>query len=190
MLFAILGMLLAASGNLEAPGTRARGHSHICSHVGRIAEPRADRAADACPCPGVRWRGVFGVAGTSNGWRESGGLQAICRCRGRYSRRICAPVAVANALKCDSREIAELTDTQESAILTHRISSMRTNIDIDDRLMRQAMRSSGARTKRAAVEQGLRLLIRTKGQASIRRLRGKVDWQGDLNASRLERAAK
>jgi Arc/MetJ family transcription regulator len=67
---------------------------------------------------------------------------------------------------------------------------MRTNIDIDDRLMRQAMRSSGARTKRAAVEQGLRLLIRTKGQASIRRLRGKVDWQGDLNASRLERAAK
>ena len=67
---------------------------------------------------------------------------------------------------------------------------MRTNIEIDDRLMRQAMRSSGARTKRAAVEQGLRLLIRTKGQASIRRLRGKVAWQGDLNASRLERAAK
>jgi Arc/MetJ family transcription regulator len=67
---------------------------------------------------------------------------------------------------------------------------MRTNIDIDDRLMRQAMRSSGARTKRAAVEQGLRLLIRTKSQASIRRLRGKVAWQGDLNASRLERAAK
>jgi Arc/MetJ family transcription regulator len=67
---------------------------------------------------------------------------------------------------------------------------MRTNIDIDDRLMRQAMRSSGARTKRAAVEQGLRLLIRTKGQASIRRLRGKVAWEGDLNASRLERSAK
>jgi Arc/MetJ family transcription regulator len=67
---------------------------------------------------------------------------------------------------------------------------MRTNIDIDDRLMRQAMRSSGARTKRAAVEEGLRLLIHTKGQASIRRLRGKVTWQGDLNASRLERMAK
>lgn len=67
---------------------------------------------------------------------------------------------------------------------------MRTNIDIDDRLMRQAMRSSGARTKRAVVEEGLRLLIQTKGQASIRRLRGKVAWQGDLNASRLERMAK
>jgi Bacterial antitoxin of type II TA system, VapB len=50
---------------------------------------------------------------------------------------------------------------------------MRTNIDIDDRLMRQAMRSSRSRTKWAAVEEGLRLLIRTQGQAIIRRLRGK-----------------
>jgi Arc/MetJ family transcription regulator len=67
---------------------------------------------------------------------------------------------------------------------------MRTNIEIDDRLMRQAMRSSGARTKRAAVEQGLRLLIQTKGQSAIRRLRGQVAWKGDLNASRLTRVAK
>ena len=67
---------------------------------------------------------------------------------------------------------------------------MRTNIDIDDRLMRQAMRSSGARTKRAAVEQGLRLLIQTRGQSSLRRLRGKVVWNGDLDISRLERQAK
>jgi hypothetical protein len=56
--------------------------------------------------------------------------------------------------------------------------------------MRRAMRSSGARTKRAVVEEGLRLLIETKGQARIRRLRGKVAWQGDLNSSRLDRAAK
>jgi len=67
---------------------------------------------------------------------------------------------------------------------------MRTNIEIDDELMRQAMRSSGARTKRAVVEEGLRLLIRTRGQGSIRRLRGKVAWQGDLEASRLGRVAK
>ena len=67
---------------------------------------------------------------------------------------------------------------------------MRTNIDIDDRLMRQAMRSSGARTKRAAVEEGLRLLIQTKSQSGIRRLRGKVAWQGDVDSSRLERVAK
>ena len=64
---------------------------------------------------------------------------------------------------------------------------MRTNIDIDDRLMRQALRSSGARTKRAAVEAALRLLVQTRAQATIRRLRGKIRWQGDLNTSRLGR---
>ena len=64
---------------------------------------------------------------------------------------------------------------------------MRTNIDIDDRLMRQAMRSCRARTKRATVEAGLRLLIQTRGQATIRKLRGKIHWQGDLDAMRLGR---
>ncbi len=67
---------------------------------------------------------------------------------------------------------------------------MRTNIDIDDRLMREALRSSGARTKRAVVEEALRLLIQTKGQSSIRRLRGKVAWEGDLDVSRAGRLAK
>jgi len=64
---------------------------------------------------------------------------------------------------------------------------MRTNIDIDDRLMREAMRRSGARTKRAAVEAGLRLLAETHAQGSIRRLRGKVLWEGDIDQSRLAR---
>ena len=64
---------------------------------------------------------------------------------------------------------------------------MRTNIDIDDGLMRQAMRRSGARTKKAAVEAGLRLLVKTYSQTAIRRLRGKVRWEGDLNESRLSR---
>ena len=64
---------------------------------------------------------------------------------------------------------------------------MRTNIEIDDRLMREAMRSSGARTKRAAVEAGLRLLAETHAQGSIQRLRGKVAWEGDLEKSRMSR---
>jgi len=67
---------------------------------------------------------------------------------------------------------------------------MRTNIDIDDRLMRQAMRSSRSRTKRATVEEGLRLLIQTRAQATIRRLRGKIRWNGDLHKSRLARLAE
>lgn len=64
---------------------------------------------------------------------------------------------------------------------------MRTNIDIDDDLMREAMHASGAPTKRAAVEQGLRMLIHVRGQRQIRQLRGKVKWTGDLHASRLGR---
>ena len=64
---------------------------------------------------------------------------------------------------------------------------MRTNIEIDDRLMREAMRNSGARTKRAAVEAGLRLLADTHAQTAFRRLRGKYKWEGDLEQSRLGR---
>ncbi len=82
----------------------------------------------------------------------------------------------------------DLTDTHNSETITHR--NMRTNIEIDDRLMRQAMRSSAARTKRAVVEEALRLLVQTRGQAAIRRLRGTVTWEGDLNASRLARVAR
>jgi Arc/MetJ family transcription regulator len=67
---------------------------------------------------------------------------------------------------------------------------MRTNIEIDDRLMREAMRASGAQTKRAVVEEALRLLVQTRGQAAIRRLRGKVAWAGDLNSSRLARGVR
>jgi Arc/MetJ family transcription regulator len=51
---------------------------------------------------------------------------------------------------------------------------MRTTIEIDDRLIAQAMRVSGARTKRAVVEAGLRLLLKIHSQTAIRRLRGKV----------------
>lgn len=64
---------------------------------------------------------------------------------------------------------------------------MRTNIDIDDELMSQAMRLSGAQTKKAAVEAGLRLLAQTHAQVSIRKLRGRVRWDGDLSRSRASR---
>jgi len=64
---------------------------------------------------------------------------------------------------------------------------MRTNIDIDDGLMREAMRTSGAATKKAAVEAGLRLLVQTFSQRAIRKLQGKVRWDGNLNQSRLGR---
>jgi len=61
---------------------------------------------------------------------------------------------------------------------------VRTNIEIDDRLIRQAMKRSGSRTKRATVETALRLLVKTHSQTAIRRLRGKVHWEGNLEDSR------
>jgi len=64
---------------------------------------------------------------------------------------------------------------------------MRTNIEIDDDLMRQAMRSAGEPTKRATVEAALRLLVQTRAQTGLRRLRGKVRWQGNLELSRRGR---
>ena len=67
---------------------------------------------------------------------------------------------------------------------------MRTNIEIDDLLMRRAMRSSTATTKRGVVEEALRLLVQTRRQADVRRLRGKVCWKGDLHTSRLERVGE
>ena len=63
---------------------------------------------------------------------------------------------------------------------------MRTNIVIDDALMADALRATGLKTKREAVELGLRTLLRLRGQAEIRRFRGKLAWEGDLEAMRTD----
>jgi Arc/MetJ family transcription regulator len=64
---------------------------------------------------------------------------------------------------------------------------MRTNIVIDDTLMRDTLRTTGLKTKREAVDQALRTLLSLSRQAEIRRFRGKLDWKGDLNAMRRDR---
>ena len=64
---------------------------------------------------------------------------------------------------------------------------MRTNIVIDDKLMRDALRATGLKTKREAVELGLKTLLRLKKQAELRLLRGKLAWEGDLDAMRSDR---
>lgn len=63
---------------------------------------------------------------------------------------------------------------------------MRTNIVIDDELMREALKRTGLKTKREAVEQGLRLLVRLGRQKEIRRLRGKLSWDGSLDEMRRD----
>lgn len=64
---------------------------------------------------------------------------------------------------------------------------MRTNIVIDERLIRQIMKATGLSTKRAVVEAGLQMLIQVKAQSGVRRLRGKVQWDGNLDQSRSSR---
>ncbi|MBA3810369.1 MAG: type II toxin-antitoxin system VapB family antitoxin [Caulobacteraceae bacterium] len=64
---------------------------------------------------------------------------------------------------------------------------MRTNIVIDDRLMVETLQATGLNTKREAVELGLRTLLRLSRQADIRRHRGGLPWDGDLEAMRTDR---
>ena len=64
---------------------------------------------------------------------------------------------------------------------------MRTNIEIDDELMKRAMKSSGTKTKRETVEAGLRMLIRIQNQLAFSKMRGSMLWEGNLEESRLSR---
>ena len=63
---------------------------------------------------------------------------------------------------------------------------MRTNVVIDDALMDEALKVSGLKTKRQAIEEGLRLLVRTRRQAGVRRLRGALRWKGSLDDMRRD----
>jgi Arc/MetJ family transcription regulator len=64
---------------------------------------------------------------------------------------------------------------------------MRTNIVIDDKLMDDTLLATGLKTKREAVELGLRTLLRLRQQEEIRKFRGKLQWQGDLDEMRTDR---
>jgi Arc/MetJ family transcription regulator len=63
---------------------------------------------------------------------------------------------------------------------------MRTNIVIDDDLMDDALKLTGLKTKREAVELGLKTLIRLQRQEDIRRIRGKLSWEGNLDDMRTD----
>ena len=63
---------------------------------------------------------------------------------------------------------------------------MRTNIDIDDVLMKEAIAISGAKTKKEVVSEALRLLVKTRGQEHVKKLRGKLKWHGSLDEMRTD----
>ncbi len=64
---------------------------------------------------------------------------------------------------------------------------MRTNVVIDDKLMESALKVSGLKTKKDAIEEGLKLLVQVKSQKEIKRFRGKLKWSGDLDKMRLDK---
>ena len=64
---------------------------------------------------------------------------------------------------------------------------MRMNIVIDDKLMAAALRATGLSTKREVVELGLKTVLRLRQQAEIKKLRGKITWEGDLDAMRRDK---
>ena len=63
---------------------------------------------------------------------------------------------------------------------------MRTNIEIDDRLMTNTMKAGGFKTKRETVDEALRLLNQMQAQKEFRKLRGKINWIGDLDEMRRD----
>jgi Arc/MetJ family transcription regulator len=63
---------------------------------------------------------------------------------------------------------------------------MRTNIVIDDKLMKETLRLTGLTTKREVVDLGLRTIVRLRKQERIRKFRGTLKWQGDLDAMRTD----
>ena len=68
--------------------------------------------------------------------------------------------------------------------------TMRTNIVIDDDLMAEVLEVTGIKTKREAVEEGLKLLLRLSAQQEILKLRGKIHWEGDLDEMRRDLVAR
>jgi Arc/MetJ family transcription regulator len=63
---------------------------------------------------------------------------------------------------------------------------MRTNVVIDDALMAETLKATGLKTKREAVELGLKTLLKLRQQGEVRKLRGQLPWQGDLDAQRID----
>jgi Arc/MetJ family transcription regulator len=70
---------------------------------------------------------------------------------------------------------------------THRRQGMRTNVVVNDDLMKSALKVSGLKTKKDAIEEGLKLLVQVRGRKEIKGFRGKLKWSGSLDEMRLNK---
>jgi Arc/MetJ family transcription regulator len=66
-------------------------------------------------------------------------------------------------------------------------NNMRTNIVIDDKLMSMALKTTGLKTKKEVVEEGLKMLLKVKKQSQLKTLRGKLHWEGDISKMRTDK---
>jgi Arc/MetJ family transcription regulator len=80
-----------------------------------------------------------------------------------------------------------LASQLECVRILRNIHIMRTNIVIDDKLMKDVLKATGIKTKREAVDRALRLLLQIERQQEIRKFRGKLNWEGDLDAMRTDK---
>lgn len=111
------------------------------------------------------------VAAPPNGVKKQALLQRVGVCFLRAFRQRCR--ATSGSLKCVCTSLE--------------LHIMRTNIVIDDKLMQESLRATGLKTKREVVELGLKTLLRLRQQEAIRRFRGKLGWEGDLDAMRKDK---
>ncbi|HRS97989.1 MAG TPA: type II toxin-antitoxin system VapB family antitoxin [Smithella sp.] len=64
---------------------------------------------------------------------------------------------------------------------------MRTNVVIDDALMASVLKATGLKTKKDAIEEGLKLLVQMKSLQQIKKYRGKLSWSGNLHETRTNK---
>jgi Arc/MetJ family transcription regulator len=101
------------------------------------------------------------------------------------TRRHASPVVITKTEQsADYFSCLLISDVYDSVHHTHEEYIMRTNVVIDDQLMDKAQKYSGLTTKKGAIEAGLKLLIQLHKQSEVRSLRGKINWEGNLDDMR------
>lgn len=169
--------LVDANSNLALDGVpyelRSFTQLGVVSNLGSLLAGRAWRAGSSVPAasPAMNSR-------STAPWR-------------RFHRRSAKGQTLARRWEPDfaRRRQPRLADASQGIyvyISDLRYTFMRTNIEIDDKLMADALQATGLKTKREAVELGLKTLLRLRRQEELRAFRGKLDWTGDLEAMRLD----
>ena len=97
------------------------------------------------------------------------------------------PVRVPSSEGLDLASVAARQAHEYDVYECYGDTHMRTNIVIDDKLMDATLKATGLKTKREAVEEGLRTLLRLRQQTELRRVRGKIEWVGDLDGMRRDK---